>query len=395
MNLRRRSVLFACFALGLGRTALLVAADYFPPRDAWEHRAPAELGFDAAKLQQAVAFSVANENPSPKDVALELQQTFGAREPNFKLLGPTQPRAALSGIVIHHGFVAAEWGDVARTDMTHSVTKTFLTTVVGLAWQRGMIRDLGDHPADYLPTNDREQLFSGEHNAKITWEHLLRQTSDWSGTLWGVPDWADRPVGATPADYPNRAMHEPGTFFKYNDVRVNLLALCMLHVWRRPLPQVLREEIMDPIGASSTWSWHGYENSWVTIDGQSMQSMSGGGHLGGGMFINAWDMARFGYLFLHGGKWNGRELVSEKWIALARTPGPANANYGFANWYLNTDRKPLPAVPASAVRFVGNGSNIIFIDWEHDLVVVVRWIKNDEALNAFLGQVLGALTDAK
>ena len=74
---------------------------------------------------------------------------------------------------------------------------------------------------------------------------------------------------------------------------------------------------MDPIGASSTWRWEGYENSWVSIDGQSMQSVSGGGHFGGGMFINAWDMARFGYLFLHNGKWAGRELVSEKWIALA------------------------------------------------------------------------------
>lgn len=385
----RRSVLVLVFvALGSAH-----AADYFPPRGTWEHRAPADAGFDAAKLQAAIAFSVANENPSPKDVAEDLKRTFGAREPNFKILGPTQPRAALSGLVIHHGYVAAEWGDVNRADMTHSVTKTFLTTVVGVAWQRGFIRNLADHPADYLPVKEREELFSGEHNTKITWEHLLRQTSDWSGTLWGVPDWADRPVGPTPADYPNRAMHEPGTFFKYNDVRVNLLALCALHVWRRPLPQVLREEIMDPIGASSTWRWHGYENSWVTIDGQSMQSVSGGGHLGGGMFINAWDMARFGYLFLHHGQWAGRELVSEKWIALARTPGPANANYGFANWYLNTDRKPLPDVPASAVRFVGNGSNIIFIDWEHDLVVVVRWIKNDTALNSFLGQVIGAMTD--
>ncbi len=374
--------------------ARVVGADYFPPRGAWEHRRPEEVGFDAAKLQQAIDFSVANENPSPKDVALELQQTFGAREPNFKLLGPTQPRTALNGLVIHHGYVAAEWGDVNRTDMTHSVTKTFLTTVVALAWQRGFIHDLGDRAADYLPAMERTQLFGGKNNAKITWEHLLRQTSDWSGTLWGVPDWADRPVGATLADYPNRAMHEPGTFFKYNDVRVNLLSLVTLHVWRRPLPQVLREEVMDPIGASNTWRWHGYENSWVTIDGQSMQSVSGGGHMGGGMLINTWDMARFGYLFLRGGKWAGREIISEKWIALARTPGPANPNYGFANWYLNTGRKPMPATPASSVRFVGNGQNIVFIDWEHDLVVVVRWIKNDEAQNTFFSQVLAALTDA-
>ena len=125
-----------------------------------------------------------------------------------------------------------------------------------------------------------------------------------------------------------------------------------------------------------------------------MQSVSGGGHFGGGMFINAWDLARFGYLFLRGGQWAGREIVSEKWIALTRTPGSANPGYGFANWYLNLDRKSLPAAPASSVRFVGNGQNIVYLDWEHDLVVVVRWIKNDEALNAFLGQIIGAMVES-
>lgn len=382
-----------CLVVGL--LAPVAAADYFPPRGSWARRSPEQLGFDAARLQQAVDFSVAHENPATKDLATDLKQTFGQREPDFKLRGPTQPRAALSGLVIHRGYVAAEWGDTTRTDMANSVTKTFLTTVVGLAWQRGLIRDLTDRPGDALPTAEREPLFGSAHNAGITWDHLLRQTSDWSGTLWGIPDWADRPVGATPADWPNRPQHEPGTFFKYNDVRVNLLALCALHVWRQPLPEVLREEIMDPIGASGTWRWHGYENSWIELDGRRVQSVSGGGHFGGGMFISAWDLARFGYLFLRGGKWAGRELVSEKWIALARTPGPANATYGFANWYLNTDRKPLPSVPATSVRFVGNGQNIVFIDWEHDLVVVVRWIKNDAALDQFLGGVLGALSSAR
>jgi CubicO group peptidase (beta-lactamase class C family) len=372
-------------------SASAAAADYFPPRGTWERKAPADLGIDAARLRGAIDDAVANENPSSKDVAEDLKNTFGKREPNFRILGPTQTRAAQNGIVIHRGYVVAEWGDTARTDMAHSVTKTFLTTVVGLAWQRGLIRDLDDRVSSYLPSAERAELFGAEHNAPITWDHLLRQTSDWSGTLWEVPDWADRPVGAAPADWPNRPMHAPGTYFKYNDVRVNLLALCALQVWRRPLPQVLREEVMDPIGASNTWRWFGYGNSWVEIDAQRMQSVTGGGHFGGGMFVSAWDMARFGYLFLRGGQWAGREIVSERWIALARTPGPANPNYGFANWYLNTDRKALPSAPASAVRFVGNGANIIYIDWEHDLVVVVRWIKDEAALNEFLGQVIGAM----
>jgi CubicO group peptidase (beta-lactamase class C family) len=109
------------------------------------------------------------------------------------------------------------------------------------------------------------------------------------------------------------------------------------------------------------------------------------------MFISARDMARFGLLFLRNGKWKDRQIVSPKWIAMARTPGPANADYGYMNWFLNTGRKSLPAAPESAVAFRGNGENIIYIDWENDLVVVVRWIRSNDALNAFLGKVLGAL----
>lgn len=385
---RRCRLVPICLALVAVRVA---AADYFPPRGDWEKREPAALGFDAAKLQAAIAFANANENPASKNLAEELPATFGKQEPLFKILGPTQPRAALNGLVIRRGYVAAEWGDTQRADMTFSVAKTILTTVTGLAWQRRLIRDLGDPVRDYLPQAPRDELFGSPHNAPITWEHLLRQTSDWSGALWGIPDWADRPVGATPADHPNRPMHAPGTYFKYNDVRVNLLALCALHVWRRPLPQVLREEIMDPIGASSTWRWHGYENSWIELDGVRMQSVSGGGHFGGGLFISAWDLARFGYLFLRQGRWAGREIVSERWIELARSPGPANATYGFANWYLNPGRKVMPAAPASSVTFRGNGANIVYLDWENDLLVVLRWIKSSDALNEFIARVLGAM----
>jgi CubicO group peptidase (beta-lactamase class C family) len=207
--------------------------------------------------------------------------------------------------------------------------------------------------------------------------------------LWGKPDWADRPEGK-PEEWANRQLHTPGTRYKYNDVRVNVLALSALHVWRRPLPEILREEVMNPIGASNTWRWHGYENSWIDLDGQKMQSVTGGGHWGGGMFISARDMARFGYLFLRQGRWKDRQIVSEKWIQMARTPGPANQEYGYMNWFLNTARKPLPSAPESSVTFRGNGQNIIYIDWDNDLVVVVRWIGSGPALNEFLGRILRA-----
>ena len=388
----RRIVCFGVLVVVLAANVAAQTPDatYFPDRSDWQKRLPRQAGLDAAALEGAIKFAIANESPAPRDQVLAHAQSFGQAEAFDALIGPTRERAALNGLVIRGGYVVAEWGDTRRVDMTYSVTKTFLSTVVGLAWQKGLIRDVTDKVREYMPPD--VDLFEAPHNQSITWEHLLRQTSDWQGTLWGKPDWADRPEGS-PANWANRKLYEPGTRYKYNDVRVNVLALAALHVIRRPLPEVLREELMDPIGASSTWRWYGYDNSWIELDGRKVQAVPGGGHWGGGMFISAWDMARFGYLFLRNGKWRDRQMVSEKWIQMARTPGPANAEYGYANWFLNTGRKPLPAAPETSVTFRGNGANIVYVDSQNDLVVVVRWIKAD-ALNEFIGKVLASIRPA-
>jgi len=364
------------------------ATTYYPERFGWEHKKAEDVGMSSATVSEAVQLAVANETTGPKDMTLFLKNSFG-KEPFDTLVGPIRDRGGASGLITRHGYIVAEWGDPSRVDITNSVTKTFLTTVVGLAWQRGLIHDVNDYVRDYMPPH--VDLFESEHNRTIKWDHLLRQTSDWEGTLWGKPDWADRPVGEKPEDWPHRPMYEPGAHFKYNDVRVNVMALAALQVWRRPLPEVLNEYVMEPIGASSTWRWYGYDNSWVEIDGQKVQSVSGGGHWGGGMFINSYDMARFGYLFLRNGKWKDKQIVSDQWIKMARTPGSDNKTYGYANWYLNTDRKPLPAAPETVVRFVGNGSNIIYVDWDNDIVAVFRWIKSDRALNEVVGKMYASL----
>ncbi len=363
-------------------------APYFPERFDWQHKTPGEVGMNPALVNEAVQLAIAADTPGPHDMTQFLTNSFG-KEPFFSLVGPIKDRGPASGLITRHGYIVAEWGDPNRADISNSVTKTFLTTVVGLAVQRGLIKDVNDYARDYMPPH--VDLFEAPHNQKIKWDDLLRQTSDWQGTLWGKPDWADRPVGATLDEQEHRKLYESGTHFKYNDVRVNAMALAALQVWRKPLPEVLREEVMNPIGASSTWRWYGYENSWVDIDGQKVQSVSGGGHWGGGMFINSYDMARFGYMYLRNGKWKDRQIMSEKWIKMARTPGSDNKTYGFANWYLNTDQKPLPAAPATVVRFVGNGSNIIYIDWDNDIVAVFRWIRGDKQLNEVVAKMYASL----
>jgi len=100
------------------------------------------------------------------------------------------------------------------------------------------------------------------------------------------------------------------------------------------MPLVLKENIMDKIGASTTWRWHGYENAWTEVDGLQMKSVTGGGHSGAGIFISAEDMARFGMLFLNNGKWKGDQIISESWIKKATTPSKPNVNYGYM-WWLN------------------------------------------------------------
>ena len=422
----RSSMLFGMFFLLGGSSLAAAQATYFPPVGTWEKRAPAQVGLVQASVDSAVKLAIAAESTNPKDLlANHLASSFG-QEPHSEAVGPFVVRGPASGIIIRRGYVVAEWGDTDRAENTYSVTKSFVSTTVGLAYDRKMIRDLKDPVRLYMapivalkgapasgaalamvPPNaagmtrglpagvekgtaydafEVLEPFESEHNRKITWDHLLRQTSDWQGTLWGKPDWADRPRGEIEA-WKARPRNEPGTVYTYNDVRVNALALASLTVWRRPLPQVLREYVMDPIGASNTWRWYGYDNSWIILDGQLVQSVAGGAHWGGGMILSAKDMARFGYLTLRKGKWGDKQILSEEWIRMATTPG-VNTGYGFMNYFLNTGKRSMPNSPEQSFTHQGNGANLIYVDPVNDLVVVARWITSPRALDGVVKQLL-------
>jgi len=363
-----------------------VGEPYFPDRHKWQAVAPPEAGFDENALQEAVEFARAAAVTEPSSLRQAITDSFAPREPDFRILGPTKPRDSASGIILRDGRIVAEWGDVHRVDMTFSAVKSYLATVAGIALRDGLIESIDERAAEYV----HDGKFDSEHNALITWRHLLNQTSDWSGTLWDVPDWADRPEGNDREQWPNRKMREPGTYFKYIDVRINLLAYSLLQVHRQPLPVVLKQEIMDPIDASSTWRWHGYENSWVVLDGLRMQSVSGGGHFGGGMFISARDHARFGLLMENRGVWKDRRLLPDAWFDMIRKPAAAKPDYGLL-WWLNTDREAVPAAPASAYWAAGFGGNYVYIDECNDLVVVLRWVPD---LAGVVEKVLGAMDNA-
>ena len=360
---------------------------YFPqPSSAWETKNTKDFGMNDAALNEAVDFAKSHEYTGPRDLRRAILKGF-EREPFHKITGPTKKRGGPAGMIMKNGYVIKQWGDVSRVDMTFSVTKSFLSTTTALAWDNKMIPDLHEKAGTYI----WDGTFDGEHNSKITWEHLLQQTSDWNGTLWGGHDWADRPPREGDLDdWKNRPLNEPGTVMEYNDVRVNVLAYAMTHVWRQPLPQVLKEKIMDPIGASTTWRWFGYENAWTEIDGIKMKSVSGGGHSGGGIFINTMDMARFGLLFMADGSWDGRQLVSPQWIDLATTPSKPNPNYGYMWWLNEEGRRHWESLPKHLFYAAGFGGNYIVVDQENELVIVTRWL-NPPDLEEFLNRVYKAL----
>jgi CubicO group peptidase (beta-lactamase class C family) len=336
---------------------------YYPaPGNAWEKRRPEEVGMNSALLEEAVAFAKTQESRMPRDFSTQVQQ-FGA------LLGPIpKDRAETNGIILRHGYIVAEWGDTSAVDPTYSVAKSFLSTVLGLTIDRGMIKSIDDPVRKYI--NDGG--YDSPHNSKVTWRHHATQTSEWQGEMWGKKDDFVGVEQFGRGQRQPRELKEPGTFYEYNDVRINRFSLSLLRVWKRPLPEVIKQFVMDPIGASNTWQYHGYDNSEVVIDGKKMKSVSGGTRWGGGLWISARDEARFGYLFLRKGRWGDKQIISENWVKMATTPSGIGPDYGFL-WWLNTQRKQWPSAPASSFAALGAGSNTIWIDPDHDLVVVWRW----------------------
>ncbi|MCH7817424.1 MAG: serine hydrolase, partial [Proteobacteria bacterium] len=223
----------------LASQASIAQSNYYPAADNWERRTAESVGMDSVRLAAAVELAIENTVVEPHDMSQFIERSFG-REPHFSILGPVKRREQGSGLIVKNGYIVAEWGDINREDMTFSVSKSYLSTMAGLALDDGLIKDVDDRVKDYFS----HQSFNEPHNESITWAHFLTQSSDWSGTLWGKPDWADRPFDFDPAIAINREMHVPGTFYKYNDTRVNMLAYSLLNLWRQPLDGILKERIM-------------------------------------------------------------------------------------------------------------------------------------------------------
>ena len=345
-------------------------------------------------LQSVVDIALANETNWPRSMYFPDGTYAGSAEwkesgPWAEIVGPVKERGGPAGVILHRGQRVAEWGDTGRADMTFSIAKSYLSVLAGIAVKDGLIADL-DEPVGATVTGPH---FSGAHNSAITWRHMLQMNSEWRGELFGKDDQIDhfRQIGVG-ADNSRkgqrREVGRPGSHYEYNDVRVNALAYALLRRFERPLPEILRERIMNPIGASDGWRWDGYSTSWIEIDGKPVQSVTGGGHWGGGLVISADDHALFGLFISRNGNWNGHQILPESWLRQSVMPTPTLDKYGFL-WWLNRGADANPALPSTSFSALGAGGHCIWINPENDTVAVMRWL--DPAQTQFF---LEALTSA-
>lgn len=372
------------------------ATAYVPPRHptGWEPIDPASAGLDPAGTADTIAFAEAGESRWPRSFYYDDGRYVGIVEwnetgPWSEIAGIVRPRGGPAGMILKGGRLVASWGDIERADVTFSIAKSYLSLLAGIAVGDGLFA-LDDRVGETVRTGH----FDGPHNGRITWRHLLTQTSEWSGELWGKSDQVDhfRQVGGAENNTRKGQLRErqaPGTYYEYNDVRVNVLAFALLQRFGRPLPDVLRERIMTPIGASQAWEWRGYANSTVEIGGRQVELVSGGSHWGGGLFIPTTDHARVGLLVARDGVWGGRRLLPEGWMAASLAPSAMNDGYGLL-WWLNRGGQHYPHAPHDSYFALGAGTNLIWVAPSHDLVAVVRWIDKTKT-DGFFARLMRAV----
>src|SRR4026208_254476 len=119
------------------------------PDSTWLTKKPSELKMNAALIDSAISFAIHNETKTDYDLRIANLKAY-ANEPNFRIAGPMRERGKPAGIILKNGYIVAQWGDVKRVDMTFSVSKSFLSTVAGLAIDDHLIKNIDEKVNEYV-----------------------------------------------------------------------------------------------------------------------------------------------------------------------------------------------------------------------------------------------------
>ncbi len=284
--------------------------------------------------------------------------------------------------IVHKGLVLDQWGATGKRFKIHSVRKSFISALYGIAVESGRIKL--DDTLEKLGIDDRKpSLTPGEKQATV--RDLLKARS-------GIYHLAAYETAAMKERRPQRGSHAPGTFWHYNNWDFNALGGIYEKAVGQNVFKAFQQHIATPLQM---------EDFQASSDTQFVHDPAS--DFPAYLFrMTARDMARFGLLYLRGGKWGDRQIVSEKWIAESIKPYSrtgASGGYGYM-WWIAVDGRHFPNVklPDGSYSARGSGGHYIVIIPKYDLVVVHRVntdARNSKVTAAEFGKLLKLILDAK
>jgi CubicO group peptidase (beta-lactamase class C family) len=243
-----------------------------------------------------------------------------------------------------------------------SVTKSVISALVGIAAGSGAIRSLDTPLLDFFPEYADLQV---PERRQITVRHALTMSAgfDWNEEV-SYRDPRNNETAMDRSADPLRyvlgrpIVAPPGTSWRYNGGTTQLLGAIVQRATRQPIADYARAMLFDPLGITDV-DWLGH--------------LAGMPSAASGLRLRPRDLAKFGSLYLHGGQWNGHQVVPREWIEEStrrRLTFPKQQDRGYAYLWWHTcypARSGVVEVPTA----VGNGMQRIFLLRAQRTVVTV------------------------
>jgi len=336
--------------------------DYWPTTG-WLESTPAEQGMNSRKLDQMKNFIVEYNYDKDLDSVLVIRNGYIVLEmyPSY----------------LDYGFTTIPKYNENMTHILHSVTKSFTSALIGIAIQQGLIEGVNQKVVDFFPSRTIENLDSRKQN--MTLKHLLTMTTGFEWDEWSYPYTDSRNMliqminsGDAVQFMLNRPMlSNPGEEWIYCTGASHLLSAILTQVSGYRALQFAREFLFGPLGiARAFWP---PDSQGINYGGSELR-------------ITPRAMAKFGFLYLNNGTWDGQQIVPADWVINSTIPHFNLASYGY-QWWLNP----------SAGLYHANGvyGQEIFIVPNQNLVVVFTGdFKNgNPEYQLLFNYILPAVTD--
>ena len=255
-------------------------------------------------------------------------------------------------MVVHKGKVLIAWGDVSRRYMTHSIRKSFMSAMYGIYEKKGTI-NLSKTLAE-LGIDDIQGLTEKEKEARVL--DLITARS-------GIYHPAAYEPRSMKKNRPERGVSKPGESFNYNNWDFNTLLTILEQEARIKFFEGFQEQIADPLGMEDLRE----ADMRYRLEPDLSQ------HAAYLFKMSTRDLARFGQLYLNKGKWDGQQIVPQRWVTKSTSAFSTDlgrfgnrGGYGYL-WWVNQNTFDQPIYYAS-----GLGGHKIYVMPKSDLVIVHR-----------------------